>query len=56
MSWGPLELIVVLAIVLLLFGAGRLPKIMKDLGRGVTSFKEGVKDGDSSEDSQKEAK
>lgn len=38
---GPLELIVVMAILLLLFGH-RLPSVMRSLGRGVVEFKRGV--------------
>jgi sec-independent protein translocase protein TatA len=36
--------LVVLAIVLLLFGAGRLPNAMKDLARGVRAFRTGIGD------------
>lgn len=39
---GATELVVILVIVLLLFGAGRVSGVMKDLGKGVKSFKEGV--------------
>ncbi|HEX2037915.1 MAG TPA: twin-arginine translocase TatA/TatE family subunit [Chloroflexota bacterium] len=35
---GP-ELIIVLVIVLIVFGAGKLPSVMKDVGRGVKEFK-----------------
>ena len=38
--------IIVLLIVLLLFGAGKLPKVMGDLAKGVKSFKAGLKDDD----------
>ena len=38
---GPMELIIVLAILLLLFG-NRLPSVMRSLGRGVVEFKRGV--------------
>ena len=37
---GPTELIIVLVIVILLFGAGRLGKIMGELGKGIRSFKD----------------
>ena len=37
---------VVLVIVLLLFGAGKIPKLMGDMAKGVTAFKKGLKDGD----------
>ena len=36
------ELIVILVIILLLFGAKKIPDLMKGLGRGVRSFKEGM--------------
>jgi len=36
------ELIVILIIVLLLFGAKRLPDVAKSLGRSVKAFKEGM--------------
>ena len=36
------ELIIILVIVLVLFGAGRIPAVMRDLGKGVSSFKEGL--------------
>ncbi|HYG85108.1 MAG TPA: twin-arginine translocase TatA/TatE family subunit [Azospirillum sp.] len=38
--------IIVLLIVLLLFGAGKLPKVMGDLAKGIKSFKAGLKDED----------
>lgn len=37
---------VVLLIVLLLFGAGRLPRLMGELGRGVGRFRAGLRGGD----------
>lgn len=38
------HLLLVLIAVLLVFGAGRLPSIMKDLAKGLRAFKEGIKD------------
>jgi len=39
--------LIVLAVVLLLFGGGgKIPRLMKDLGTGVKSFKRGLKDGE----------
>jgi len=38
------ELLVVLVIVLVVFGAGRLPEVMGNLGKGVQAFKKGLKD------------
>ena len=38
--------LVVLVIVLLLFGAGKIPKLMGDMAKGVTAFKKGLKEGE----------
>ena len=38
------QLLVVLLIILVLFGAGKLPQVMSDLGKGLKSFKDGMKD------------
>ena len=48
MNFGPMELIVVLVIVLLLFGSTRLPKLARSLGQASKEFKTGVKEGDTS--------
>jgi len=44
--------LVVLAIVLLIFGAGRLPSVMGDLAKGVKNFKAGLKEGEQPEPTQ----
>ena len=38
--------VIVLVVVLLLFGAGKIPRLMGDMAKGVKAFKEGLKDGD----------
>lgn len=38
--------LIVLVVVLLLFGAGKIPKLMGDMAKGVTAFKKGLKDGE----------
>lgn len=40
------HLIVILLIILLLFGAGKLPQVMTDLAKGLKAFKDGMKDND----------
>ena len=40
---GAGEIIVIALIVLLLFGGKKIPELMKGLGKGVRSFKEGMK-------------
>ena len=53
---GTTELIIILVVVLVIFGAGKLPKVMGDLGKGVKSFKEGATDDNKLDDkSGKEA-
>ena len=44
------ELIIILVIILLLFGASRLPEIGRGLGKGIKNFKESTKEGGSKED------
>ena len=36
------QIFLILAVVLVLFGAGRIPRIMKDIGSGLRAFKEGL--------------
>lgn len=40
---GPLEIVLILVIVLLLFGGRKIPELMRGLGRGVKEFKEAQK-------------
>jgi sec-independent protein translocase protein TatA len=41
---GMQEVLVIALIVLLLFGGKKIPELMNGLGKGVKSFKEGMKD------------
>ncbi|MFN4089767.1 MAG: twin-arginine translocase TatA/TatE family subunit [Alphaproteobacteria bacterium] len=43
------QILVVLLIVLILFGAGKLPRVMGDIAKGVKSFKSGLKDDEETE-------
>ena len=53
---GPVEGLVILAIVVVLFGGrGRISSIMGDLGKGITSFRKGLKDETASADSADDA-
>jgi sec-independent protein translocase protein TatA len=51
---GMQEIIVIALIVLLLFGGKKIPELMKGLGKGVKSFKDGMKEEDN--DNGKEVK
>lgn len=42
---GPLELIIVLVVVLLLFGSTKLPKLARSIGEASQEFKKGVSEG-----------
>lgn len=48
MSFGHLALLLI--IILVVFGAGRLPQVMGDLGKGLRAFKDGFKEGESEAD------
>jgi len=43
-TFGMNELLIIALIVLLLFGGKKIPELMKGLGKGVKSFKEGIND------------
>ena len=49
MNLGPTELIILLGIVVLLFGATRLPKLARSMGEASREFKKGVHEGDKDE-------
>ncbi|ACI98454.1 twin-arginine translocase TatA/TatE family subunit [Rhodospirillum centenum] len=44
MSIGIWQIVLILLIVLIIFGAGKLPKVMGDVAKGVRNFKSGLKD------------
>jgi sec-independent protein translocase protein TatA len=46
MNFGPTELIIILIIVILLFGVGRISRIAGELGSGIRAFKEGIQGGE----------
>ncbi len=41
-SLGPFELVIILVVVLLLFGVGRISRIGGELGKGIRAFKDGL--------------
>lgn len=50
---GPMEVVVILLVVLLLFGAKRLPEIGRALGEGIREFKKSIS-GDTNDSKKKE--
>jgi sec-independent protein translocase protein TatA len=45
MNLGPAELLIILGIVLLLFGAKKLPDLARSVGRSTKEFKKGLQEG-----------
>lgn len=43
-GFGTTELIIVLVLVLILFGAGKLPSVLRSMGEGVRAFKDEVRE------------
>ena len=39
---GPWQIVIIALVILLLFGGKKIPELMKGLGKGVKSFKEGI--------------
>ncbi len=52
---GVWELVVILVIILVIFGVGKLPEIGSGLGKGIRNFKKGIK-GDKEEKDEEEKK
>lgn len=56
MMIGTSELLLIGALVLLLFGGKKLPEMMRGLGEGVRSFKDGMNEATKTDDSTKQEK
>ena len=57
MSIGIWQLVLILVIVFVIFGSGKLPGVMKDLGKGIKNLKAGLGEGkDSKKDTNKNIK
>ncbi len=53
---GMQEIIVIALVVILLFGAKKIPELMRGLGKGVRSFKEGMNGIDKTDDNTTDSK
>jgi sec-independent protein translocase protein TatA len=49
MRLGPTELIIILIIVIVLFGVGRIGKIAGEMGSGIRAFRDGLRGDDEKE-------
>lgn len=45
MQIGPWQILIIAVVVLVLFGRGKISSLMGEVGKGITAFKKGVKDG-----------
>ena len=43
-AFGPMELTIILVIILIVFGAGKIPEIGSGLGKGIKNFKNSITD------------
>ena len=46
MGIGPVQILLILLVILIIFGAGKLPKVMGDMGKGIKNFKKGLNEED----------
>ena len=51
---GGWEILIIVFVILLLFGGAKIPELMKGLGKGVKSFKQGLKEDEKEDASKKE--
>ncbi len=49
---GPMEIAAIAGVILLLFGAKKLPELAKSMGQSKAAFNEGLKEGPSSEEDE----
>ena len=56
MNFGTTEIILIVAVVFLLFGASRLPQLAKSLGQSRKAFKEGLREAEEEEKFEQEQK
>jgi len=52
--FGPWQVIIILAVVLLLFGGKKIPELMKGLGQGVKEFKDASKSNEAAKEEPKQ--
>jgi sec-independent protein translocase protein TatA len=46
MGLSPGELLIIVGVIVLLFGASKIPQLMRSMGQGLSEFKKGVKEGE----------
>jgi sec-independent protein translocase protein TatA len=43
---SPMELIIIVGVIVLLFGSSKIPQLMRGVGSGINEFKKGLKEGE----------
>ncbi|MBI2279829.1 MAG: twin-arginine translocase TatA/TatE family subunit [Bacteroidetes bacterium] len=54
--FGTQEIIIIAIVVILLFGAKKIPQLMRGVGTGIKEFKDGMKEGDKPADDKEQLK
>lgn len=54
--FGTQEVIIIAIVVILLFGAKKIPQLMRGVGSGIKEFKDGMKEGQKPEEGQDQVK
>lgn len=52
----PMELIIIVGVIVLLFGSSKIPQLMRGVGSGINEFKKGLKEGDAAAAAPADAK
>jgi sec-independent protein translocase protein TatA len=52
-SLGPTEILIIIAVFVLLFGAKKIPELAKGLGEGIRNFKSSVKTGEEPKETER---
>lgn len=50
---GPTEVLLIVAVLVLMFGAKKIPELMKGVGTGIKEFKTAMKEGENAADEEK---
>ena len=54
MTLGGWEWVIILVIVVLVFGVGRISKLGSEMGKGISAFREGIKEGQENDEARSE--
>ena len=54
--FGTQEIIIIAIVVILLFGAKKIPQLMRGVGSGIKEFKDGMKEGEKAADDKEQSK